>query len=237
MLNQLPLELLRFIIVFILQGSLIIVFIWLALRILMRKRDRTKLALALFYVFIIIGLFFNILFLSVASTGNDILIIITYILTSYFIFFPFIYIVIFLNTLLKLEDEFTLKKIILIVLLYGICTGLLYLIPDGITFTAQWTPIFNPVFGIMVAIFFTLSITLPTIIYSYRLYKIFKAPNLRKKLRIFLIGVILIYFAIYGALFFNTITITSIKSIYALIAITVELIAGILFYIGFGRDL
>jgi hypothetical protein len=236
-LYQIPLELLRFLIVFIIQGGIIFTILYLAIQILLRVRDRTKTSLALFYILLVVGLVFNILFVLISSTGEAYLIKIVYILASYFIVFPFIFIIIFINTLLKMTDKFTLKSIVIIVVIYGVLCGLLYLIPQGITFTPDWNPIYSPVFGSIASIFFTGTITIPTIVYSYRLYKIFKAPNLRRRLRLLLIGIFLIIFSIYGAIFFNTALQTSIKSAYALIAIIIEFIAALLIYLGFGREL
>ena len=38
---------------------------------------------------------------------------------------------------------FTLKKQVLIVLIYGLITLLVFFIPEGISFTEEWRPIFS----------------------------------------------------------------------------------------------
>ena len=65
----------------------------------------------------------------------------------------------------------------------------------------------------------------------------FEAENLKKRLRLYLVGFIMIIGAIYGAIYFITTDNVLFKSIYGVFALIFEVTAALLIYYGLGRKL
>ena len=227
----------RIIVAFISQAFIIVLFSFIVFKILKRNRKRSSITLAAFYLLVSVGLFMNIIFILLISSGNNIAISISYNLASYFIVFPFIFILIFINVILKMEENFTLKKMTIIIVIYGVLCSTLYMFPEGITFTSNWVPVYSLPFFIYVNIIFTGYITIPILFYSIRLYNLFKARNLKEKLRILLIGIYLMLGTVYGGIFFNTTSDPIFRTLWGVCAFSMEITAGLLLYYGIGKEL
>ncbi len=227
----------RLIIVFFSQGFAAIVFVVLAFKIIKRKRDRSTVTLFFFYFILSIGLIFNILFVMFTYTNNELLLRTLYILSAFFIAFSFTFNLVFINIILKLKDEFTIRKMAVIIGVYGTIVLSLYLIPEGVTFDSNWTPTYDLLLFVLMYVFLTVFITVPTTYYSARLYKLFKARNLKDRFRLYLIGIILMIAAMYGGIFFIATYNQIFKTIYSIFAFFMEIAAGLLVYYGLGRDL
>ena len=227
----------RLVVVFISQAFMIILFIILAYKILKRNRKRSSITLSVLYFLLAIGLFMNIIFILVIPSDNGDIISIVYNIASFLIVFPFIFILIFINIILKLEESFTLKKIMIIIIIYGVLCALLYIFPGGVTFSSTWTPIYSIPFFIYLTVFFTSCLTIPTIIYSIRLYNLFIARNLKEKLRLFLSGVFLMLATVYGAIYYNTTSDPIFRAVWLICAFFMEISAGLLVYYGIGKNL
>jgi hypothetical protein len=227
----------RLIIVLFSQGFVAIVFVILAFKIIKRKSDRSTVTLFLFYFILSIGLVFNILFVLLTPTNNELLLRTLYVLSSFFIAFPFVFNLVFINVILKLKDEFTIKKMAVIIGPYGIILLSLHLIPDGLTYDSNWTPTYSLLLFVLIYVFLTAYITVPTTYYSARLYKLFKARNLKYRFRLYLIGICLMFVTIYGGIFFIATYNQLFKTIYSIFAFFMEIAAGLLVYYGLGKDL
>lgn len=227
----------RIIVAFVSQTFIIILFSFLVFKMLKRNRKRSSITLAAFYLLLSVGLFMNIIFILLISSNNSVVISISYSLASFFIVFPFIFILIFINVILKMEENFTLKKIAIIIVIYGVLCSSLYIFPGGITFTSNWIPVYSIPFFIYVNIIFTGYITIPILFYSIRLYNLFKARNLKEKLRILLIGIYLMLGAVYGGIYFNTTSDPIFRTVWGICAFSMEITAGLLVYYGIGKDL
>jgi hypothetical protein len=114
---------------------------------------------------------------------------------------------------------------------------ILYLMPEGITFDSNWVPTYNLLFFVLIYLFFTIYITVPTTYYSARLYKLFKARNLKYRYRLYLIGIYLMLANVYGGIYFIATYNQLFKTIYSVIAFFMEIAAGLLVYYGLGKDL
>ena len=225
----------RLIIVFASQGILIVLFSILAFKIIKRNRTRPHLALVLFYILLSLGFFLNIVYVLLAPTNDPILLRTVYVFSVFFIAFSFVFNLLFIIILLSLE--FSTRRLVAIVLVYGAVCLSIYLIPEGITFSPTWVPTYSFALFIVLYIYFTVFMTIPTLYYSVRLYRTFEAENLKKRLRLYLIGFIMIIGAIYGAIYFITTDNQLFKSIYGVFALIFEVTAALLIYYGLGRKL
>lgn len=230
-------ESLRLFIVFVPQLFIVIMFSFLIYKILKRNTNRSSLMLSGFYFFVSVGLALNSIAVVIASFQPGMLIAILYFIATFLIVFSFIFIEIFVLSLLKLKDVFTLKKAFIIILIYGIVWLIILLFPEGLTFTVNWVPVYSWPLYIFANIYFSISITIPTLFYSTKLYISFEAENLKKKIRPFLVGVITLITIIYGVLLFNTWQDPLFKTVWGIIVVLLLISSGLLIYFGIGRDL
>lgn len=225
----------RIMLVFVSQSVMSVLFSMLGFKIIKRNRTRAHLSLFTFYIMLVIGFIFNIVFVLLAPTNNESLLTLFYILTSFFIAFPFVFNLLFVIILLKLE--FSKLKIAIIIVSYAAVCLSLYFIPDGIRFSSTWVPTYSFPFFILLYVYFTVFLTIPTLFYSLRLYRRFEAENLKKRLRLYLIGFIILIGAIYGGIYFIATNNLLFKSIYGVFALVAQITAALLIYYGLGRNL
>ena len=185
-------DLSRIVIIFIGQLILASIFLFIAIKLLRRTRPRPIITLSILYFLLTTGFIFNVLhvIIAVIQPENAVLLIVIYFLSFYPLLFSLIFLLTFIISILKLGDVFTLKKQLIITLIYGFVTFLIFMIPDGITFTEQGQPIYSWTFFTAIYTSFTIFIAIPTILYSRRLLRTFQDKILKKKLKTFLIGVL-----------------------------------------------
>lgn len=199
-------ELFRYLNIFILQTLYSAFLFYLAYRILKRNLNRITINLSLFYFSSGLGLFLSIIFILISNTALGIII---YYLAAYFITFGPIFLVVFIQNLLKVNSSFPTKGNLIIISLYGIILFLLISIASitgaiTINTTTNWIPIYSWSFLIALYIFFSIFVSLPTIIFSIKLYTTFKDKELKKKLMFFFLGIFGIFIAFYGLILYNT---------------------------------
>ena len=237
MLLQSPEEV-RLLLVFIPQLILASIFLFIAIKLLIRNRMRSIITLSMFYVFSAAGLIFNAIFLLIATfiPENAVLLVSLYFLSFYPILFSPIFIITFMITLLKLDDVFTLKKQSIIVLIYGLITFLVFFTPEGISFD-DWRPRFSWILLSLILIVFSVFILIPTIIYSRRLLKTFKDKILKKKLLTFIIGVTGILISVYGGILYITLQDLLFRSLWSVATVIILIPSALFIYYGIGREL
>jgi hypothetical protein len=111
--------------------------------------------------------------------------------------------------------------------------------PGGISLdeSNNWRPMFSWYFFILLAFFYTITILIPTIHYSVKLYSFFQAQNLKRKYRNFMMGVFGMLFVIYGAALFNTWQNDLFRVIWSIITISLITPSAFLIYFGIGPKL
>jgi len=227
------------VIIFISQLILASIFLFIAIKLLKRTRPRPIITLSILYFLLIAGFIFNIIHVIIRTIHpeNVLLLEVIYFLTFFPLLFAPIFLLTFIISILKLGDVFTLKKQLIITLIYGFVTLLIFFIPDGITFTEQWQPIYSWAFFAAIYTSFTIFITIPTIWYSRRLVKTFQDKILKKKLITFLIGVFAMYSVIYGGVLYLTWQNPLFRTIWSVVTFFLMIPSGILIYLGIGREL
>lgn len=228
-------EWIRTLFILIVNPFLVLFLLIIAYKVLKRKRDRASITLSSFYIILGAGLTINIIYFLVTFAEVEIVLYLLYYLSSFLTIFSFIFIIAFINIILKVD--FTNKKYFLIVFFYALGCVSIHLFPGGITLTENWTPVYSWVFFILAYIFFTFFIVVPSIFYSIRLSRKFIDQNLKKKLKMFLIGITGMISTLYGAILFNTWQEPIFKSIYSVLVIIVLFTSGLLIYYGIGRTL
>lgn len=229
----------RLLIIFIPQLIVACIFLFIAVKLLIRNRPRPIITLSMFYFFIASGMIINAIFIVIAALipDNLFLLQILYFFTFYPMLFSPIFILTFIISILKLEFVFTLKKQLIITIIYGFVSCLIFFIPNGITFTEQWRPIYSLTFSICIYILFTVGIVIPTMIYSRRLIKTFQDKILKKKLVTFIVGVFGMFLMFYGGVIYITWQNTLFRSLWAVVVLFLMISSAIFIYYGIGREL
>ena len=232
-------DLSRMLIIFVGQLILAGIFIFIAIKLLRRTRPRPIITLSIFYFLASIGFIFNILHVIIRTINPEdaVLLKVIYFLTFYPPLFSGIFILTFILCILKLGDVFTLRKQLIITLIYGFLIILIFFIPDGITFTDQSRPIYSWVLFTAFYTIFTVFIVIPTIWYSRRLIKTFQDKILKRKLTTFLIGVFGFLFALYGSILYITWQDSLFSSIWSIVTTFIIIPSALFIYYGIGREL
>ena len=225
----------RILFILYLYPFLIILYLILAYKVLKRKRSRPSITLSTFYVIMGSGLILNIIYLLATVNEVEIILYLLYFSSSYLMIFSFIFIIIFMNIMLKVD--FTNKKYFLIVFFYALGCILIHFFPGGITFTENWTPVYSWKFFILAYTYITFSVVAPTILYSIWLSRKFIDRDLKRKLKMFLIGITELIFMLYGTILFNTWQEPVFKYIYSIVGLFIIISSGLLIYYGIGKSL
>lgn len=202
-----------------------------------RKKTRPTLTLVSFYTLTAVGFIFNALTQILALMELQEALYLFYFISSYLLLVAFIFIPLFMVTILKTELEFKKQNYILIIVVYAILSALIFLTPEGVLINENGSVLYSIPFFTIVYLFFTICICLPTFFFSVRLYSTFKDENLKKKLRLFLFGIIQALIILYGAVLFNTTPDPLYKAIWGFIAFVLLVSGGLCIYYGLGRNL
>ena len=235
-----PLDIPRILIIFIPQLILAGLFVFLAIKVLTRNRQRPTVTLGMLYIISAAGLIFNAMHVVLAAfqPENEVLLYVIYFLTFFPQLFSPVFILTFMLSLLKLGDVFTIKKQLLITLIYGLIICIIFFTPGGIEFLELSRPRFSWVFLALVYIALTVFILLPTLWYSRRLTKTFQDKILKRKLVTFLTGVFGMLFSIYGTILYITWWENSFfRSLWSTVTTFIIIPSALFIYYGIGRDL
>ncbi|TES96890.1 MAG: hypothetical protein E3J90_07560 [Promethearchaeota archaeon] len=238
MLLQSP-DIVRLLIIFIPQLIVAGLFLFLAIKLLRRNQQRPTVTLCMLYILSGSGLIFNAMHVVLAAfqPENVVLLLVIYFLSYFPMLFSAVFILTFMISILRLGDVFTIKKQLIITLIYGFIIGIIFFTPNGITFSEQWRPIFSWVFLTLVYIVLTVFIVLPTLWYSRSLVKTFQDKILKRKLSIFITGVIGMLFSIYGIVLYITWQGSLFSSLWSILTTFIIIPSALFIYYGIGREL
>jgi len=223
--------------VFIYQGMILVVFLFLSYKSLARGRKKIHLYLSLFYIFGAIGIILNMIYAFIFI--EFITELLTY-FTNFSICIAPIFLLLLNLILLKSEAAMNEKKQFLIIITYGAILSLMFLfIPlDGIQNnpSTNWYPKWSLSYLIFIYLVLTIITTIPIFYTSIKLYHIFEDPELKKRWLYFVIGycglAIYLYSTFLGNYISNLLT-------YILISIGIASIIPsiLLLYYGIGKRL
>lgn len=225
----------RFIQVYIVQGIYGLFYFYMAFMILNKDRKRLNQILSGFYLSVGIGVVINIIYVGIFIET----IVRTLHFITYFLFcFALCFLLLFVLLLSKSEDIITSLRQLTIMLVFGLLTLLLLVIPNGfqINESTNWVPVWNPMFLLYASIICICITIIPSLFYAISLLKKFENEDLKKKWKYFIIGISSYFFVWAITSISNTLNISSFRTITALV--TVLTIPSIyLIYYGLGRQL
>jgi len=231
------LSMIRFITIYIAQGFMCVFFLFLAFRILKRDRKRLNLIFSGFYISPAIGFIIN--FIYAPLTDLSVVLMLNF-LTNFFIFYSSIFIVVFNLILLKSEKAITTKKQLTILILYGIAMfsmiGFLFIPGYGVTFNANWSPIWSVPFFLYVVTIETIAV-FSALYLSFQIYKKFEDELIKKKWKFFIFGLCSIIIFMYGIFISNTLNIDTFRTIIGVVGLILALVGAYMMYYGVGRQI
>jgi hypothetical protein len=236
LLQQLTLS--RIITIYVAQGLIFAVFLYLAFRILSRDRKRLNKVFAGLYLSPAVGLFIN--FIYGPLTDETIVLFLNF-LTNFGIFYAPIFMVVFELILLKSEKVITTTKQLLILVGYGIamfCMFFLLLIPGYGVYIDEVTksPVWYFPFFIYLVIIESIAIV-PSILLAFQIYIKFEDPLLKKKWRSFIYGFLFLVIFMYGIFVSNFLNNATFRLVMGGISIILAIAGAFLMYRGVGKQL
>lgn len=226
----------RLIWIYLVQLSISFIFLFIAFRMLKRNRSRLSFILSFFYILTGIG------FILITIRYNFIInpiVYILYILGVFLINISMIFLVLFNLNLVKSQSQISNRKHLLIIFFYAIVFLAVLLIPNGITINEEtnWFPVWSWWFFIIISIVTLVMIVCPIIMISAKLYKMFEDDALKKKFRLFFIGIIILLLGWYGAALYNTWDNILFRSFWSIAGIIIVFTSGVIIYYTWGRNI
>lgn len=230
----------RMIPVFITQPIAAIIFFLLAIRLILRKRDRITIHLFLQFLFYFLVCILNLVFVLLILFNITTSLYSLYFIMIYMTIFSQNFILLFVLNLLNLKIHKNLKLQVLIILVYGILIlSIMLLIPNAISLdkNQNYRPIYSWWFLISAYILHFFLITLPVIINFYRIYSTLTISKLKKKFKKIIIGTLGILFIYYGFILFNTWQNQLFRTIWSISILIIVIPSAMLLYQGIGQKL
>jgi len=227
----------RFLTIYVAQGIVFAVFLYLAIKILRRDKKRLNVIFAGFYISPVIGFFIN--FIYGPLTYEPLILFLNY-LTNFGIFYCPIFLVVFDLILLKSEKVINTTKQALILAAFGIvmfCMIFFIITPGyGVTLDANLSPVWSLPFFLYLTCA-ELVITITIFYLSFQIYKKFQDEEIKQKWKSFIYGFSCLIVFMYGIFISNLLNISTFRIVMGLIGIILAVISAFLIYRGVGKQL
>jgi len=157
--------------------------------------------------------------------------------------------------LLKSEKIVTTTKQLTLLFIYGAFLSLLLLFPwnnpmmgisitidevvfsDGATILQQSSPNWSLPYYLYVVVILTLFASAPSLYLTFKVYQQFEDQKLRKKWKVFIVGLLEIYVFTYSIITSNLLNIPALRTLMGLIGIILALTGAYAMYYGVGKKI
>ncbi|MHA1240190.1 MAG: hypothetical protein ACTSQU_05285 [Promethearchaeota archaeon] len=230
----------RIITVYVAQGVILVAFLYLAIKILLRDRKRLNVIFAGLYISPAIGVLINFLY---APMTDEFLVPILNFFTNFGFFYAPIFIVVFDLILLKSEKVISTSKQLMILIIYGIAMfGMIFFlfIPgSGVTINqgTGWSPVWSLPFFLYVVLVETIGALIPSLYFSFQIYKKFEDEQLKRKWRFFIFGFISLMTFMYAIFISNYIGDPTVRLLIGVVGLMLAILGGFLMYFGVGKQI
>ncbi len=236
----------RIITVYVAQGVILVAFLYLAIKILLRDRKRLNVIFAGLYISPAIGVLINFLY---APMTDEFIVSILNFFTNFGFFYAPIFIVVFDLILLKSEKIISTSKQLMILIIYGIAMfGMIFFlfIPGyGVTINqgTGWSPVWSLPFFLYVVFVETIGALIPSLYFSFQIYKKFEDEQLKRKWRFFIFGFIALMTFMYMIFISNTFSDpattdgSTFRLIIGVLGLILVVLGGFLMYFGVGKQI
>ena len=228
-------DLARFIIVYIVQLGMGIVFFIFGILILKRDRKRLNQIFSFFYLMTASATIVNVIYVS--FTINP-LVKYLHLVTVYLLLYAPLYLLVVSLIILKSETVITVKKNNIIAFTYGLLLFGLFLIPGGVTIdeTTDWKPVWSLPFTIYALTLVSFFVIIPFIYFSMKIYGKFEDKILRKRWLLFNLGMLPYFGMMYVLSISNYLNDPGFRLLTSIVGLSLYLSAFFLYY-GIGRQI
>ncbi len=215
-------------------------FLYLAIRILLRDIKRLNIIFAGLYISPAVGLLINFIY---APMVDESIVLILNFFTNFGIFYAPIFVVVFDLMLLKSEKVISTSKQLIILIVYGIamfCMIFFLFIPGlGVTINSGtgWSPVWSVPFFTYVTLVETIGALIPTLYFSFQIYKKFEDEVLKKKWKSFIYGFIALMTFMYAIFISNLLGDPTFRLIIGIMGLILAILGGFLMYSGVGKQI
>jgi len=225
----------RFFAVVIAQSLACVIFLFIAFNILKRNRKRIGITASGLYLSLAIGLILNLIYFSLKINP---LVHILYSTTIFLWLFGIIFLLQFNFILKRSEKVFTITKQLGRTAIYGVVLLIILLIPGGITIdeSTNWTPHMSWTLLVILYVFITTFMIIPLFYTSIKLYGFFNSEDLKKRWKIYIIGLMGLTINFYGLILYAAWINPVYRSIWTVVSI-LSVISAITIYFGLGHNL
>jgi hypothetical protein len=222
-------------IIFLGGGTFFLVLSFLILR---KNKHRLNFTICGFFVFIFLGGLFNAIYALLTTHVDEATVVALHIITYIFFCLAQIFLLLFNLIVWKSEKLITVKKELIIICIYSALLCGLFFIPEGVRIneSTYYRPKWNLLFFIYANILWIGVAMIPTLYTSVKLYQAFEDPSIKKRWRIYVIGMIMIYIELFGVGVMILINDPFLRAIWNIYDISV-LIGAFLIYYGVVRQL
>jgi hypothetical protein len=207
---------------------------------LLRDRKRLNVIFAGLYISPAIGLLINFIY---APMTDEFIVLILNFFTNFGLFYAPIFIVVFDLILLKSEKIISTSKQLMILFIYGIAmfsmVFLLFIPGFGVTINSgtNWSPVWSLPFFLYVVFVETIGALIPSLYFSFQIYKKFEDEVLKKKWRFFIFGFIALMTFMYAIFISNFLGDPTIRLIIGVMGLILAILGGFLMYFGVGKQI
>ncbi|MBD3229291.1 MAG: hypothetical protein GF329_13995 [Candidatus Lokiarchaeota archaeon] len=231
----------RFFQIYVIQGLIFAVCVFLGYRTLKRNNKRINVIFSGFYFSVAVGLFLNFIYAPLQIEGLETVVLILNFLTNYFISLGPIFFVVFVLLIYKSGKIIDTNKQLLIIGSYAVILFLMVIfLPFRgviINSTTRWKPVYNLAFFLYLMITLFLGTTVPSLYYAMKIYINFSTKDLKKRWKYFIIGTVFLFLFMYGTFSANFLDIQIFRTIWSLIGLFLVIAGIILIYFGVGRQI
>lgn len=230
------LDLTRIIQIFVAQGIVCFIFLFLAYKILKRGKRRLNTILSASFICPSIGCSINFIYILIYVES---IVLVLYYMTLYFIILFIIFLLLFLLLLFKSEKVINTRKQTLFFLIFAVLLFCMVFIPGGVTINSStdWKPVWSIYFCLYLMIIITFYGFIPTLMLSMKIYAKLENEHLRKKWRFFIIGMIGMFIFTFGTFISNTLNDQTFRIAWSLISLVLVIISPYLMYYGVGKQI
>jgi len=174
---------------------------------------------------------------------DEFIVLILNFFTNFGLFYAPIFIVVFDLILLKSEKVISTSKQLIILFIYGIAmfsmVFLLFIPGFGVTINSgtNWSPVWSLPFFLYVVFIETIGALIPSLYFSFQIYKKFEDEVLKRKWRFFIFGFIALMTFMYAIFISNFLGDATIRLIIGVMGLILAILGGFLMYFGVGKQI
>jgi hypothetical protein len=235
--------------IYVLEGSVLVMFLVLGAKILKRDKQRLNLMFACFYLFAALGIMMNFIYVPLSVVpGYEQTVLILNILTIFLVAFSMAFLVGSQLIILKSTMVFNTAKQCLLLLGYALLNGTLFffLRYNGVVFNeeSEWIAAFSLPFYLYLLALLTFAGVIPTFYLAFTIRGKMEDELLKKRWNHFIGGILLIILFMYTTYTFNYIngtaargTIMAISGLFGVTLLVVVVAGAYQVYYGVGKQL